>query len=240
MQSARLLQARLPPIVADVDIALVAVAGATGLAFGWFAAGWQHLLYRQAEYRDNPMSGARLLRYRLALAVVCAAGAALALRPGHYDPGPAVLSGGFVLVLSVLSSTDFERRIIPNRLLYPALVAAAASCRAWPDRSVADIWLGAAFAAGVAGGLFAIGLLLGAALKVRGTLFGLGDVKLILLIGLLAGWPAVMSALFIGVLAAGVPSLFLLARGGASRYFSYGPYLALGGAVVMLWPGRFV
>lgn len=232
-------QRPLPHIVAVVEVAVMLVAGAAGLTFGWFAAGWQHLLYRQPEYRDHPMSGTRLLRYRIALAVTCAIAAALALRPDHYEPGAAVLTACFLLVLAVLSSTDFERRIIPNRLLYPSLVAAAAFCWAWPDRSVAGVWLGAAFAVAVAAGLFSLGLLLGAILKVRGTTFGLGDVKLILLIGLLAGWPAAMSALFLGVVAAGVPSLVLLATGGARRYFSYGPYLALGAALVLVWPGRF-
>lgn len=219
---------------------MTAAGGAAGITFGWFAAGWQHLLYRQEEYRQAPMGGAKLLRYRALLAVACAAGAALALRPGHYDAGPAILTAGYVLVLAVLSSTDFERRIIPNRLLYPALLVAAGLCWAWPDRSVADIWLGAAFALAVAGGLFVIGLGVGGLLRVQATPFGLGDVKLILLVGLLAGWPATMPALFLGVIAAGVPSVVILVMGGAKRVFSYGPYLALGGAVVLLWPERFV
>lgn len=223
-----------------MGIALTVAAGAAGLAFGWFAAGWQHLLYRQQEYREEPLRGAKLLRYRALLAGACAAGAALALRPDHYDAGPAVLTAAFVLILAVVSSTDFERRIIPNRLLYPSLLAAAGLCWAWPDRSVADIWLGAAIALAAGGGLFVAGLLAGALLGVKATPFGLGDVKLILLTGLLAGWPAIMPALFLGVIAAGVPSIVMLVMGGAKRVFSYGPYLALGGAVVLLWPERFV
>lgn len=223
-----------------MDVAVVVAAGVAGLAFGWFAAGFQHLLYIQPEYRDGHLQGRKLLRYRVGLALASGLGASLALRPDHYDAGPAVLSAAFVLILALLSSTDFERRIIPNRLTYIAIPAAAVLCWAWPDRTVADIWLGAGFAAAVAIGLFALGLLVGGMLGVKATPFGLGDVKLILLTGLLAGWPAVMSALFIGVVAAGVPSVVLLFRGGAKRVFSYGPYLAFGAAVVLLWPERFV
>lgn len=216
------------------------VAGAAGLAWGWLAASRQHLLYAQDEYRTDSLAGSRLLRYRIGLALASGLGCGLAFRPGHYDAGPAFLSGAFVLALALLSSTDFERRIIPNRVSYPAIVAAAALCWVWPDRSVTDVWLGAGFAAAVGAGLFVLGLAVGAAIGVSATPFGLGDVKLILLVGLLAGWPAVTTALFLGVVAAGVPSVVLLLRGGARRVFSYGPYLAFGAMAVLLWPERFV
>ena len=222
-----------------MDLLPSLVAGVAGLAFGWLAAGRQHLLYAQDEYRADPLAGSRLRRYRIGLAFASGLACAIAFRPGHYDAGPALLSSAFVLALALVSSTDFERRIIPNRVSYPAIIAAAAFCWAWPDRSIADVWLGAGFAATVGIGLFALGLGVGAVLGVSATPFGLGDVKLILLIGLLTGWPAVTAALFLGVVAAGVPSAILLFSGGAKKVFSYGPYLAIGAAVVLLWPERF-
>lgn len=219
----------------------VTIAGALlGAVFGWFAAGHQHHLYRQPEYRTQPPSGGKLLTLRLFLALVCAAGVGIALRPAHYDAWPAILTALFVIVLSVLSSTDFERRIIPNRLVYPAILAAAVLCWVWPDRSVLDIAAGAAFAVAVAAFLFVFGIVTGSALGVRGTAFGMGDVRLIVLLGLLLGWPLAMSGLFIGVIAAGVPALVLMLAGRSRKFFSYGPFLALGGAIVMLWPERFL
>jgi prepilin signal peptidase PulO-like enzyme (type II secretory pathway) len=211
-----------------------------GVALGWFAAGFQHLLYRQPEFQASPARGRKLLFLRLFVAISFAAVVTLALRPGHYAAGPAILTAGFGLLLVVASSTDFERRIIPNRITYPAIVAATAFAWAWPDRTIAEIAIGGGVALAIAVVLFLFGVLFGGAVGSSASAFGLGDVKLIVLLGLLAGWPAILSALFIGVLAAGVPSLVMLLSGKGREVFSYGPYLALGGLVVLLFPDRFV
>ncbi|MGI8927511.1 MAG: prepilin peptidase [Tepidiformaceae bacterium] len=218
----------------------VAAFAALGLAGGLAIVRWQHLLYRDQEHRRERLRGGRLRLYQLIGGVAGAAIAALALRPGHYDAGPAAITAIFGFVLLTLSTTDFERRIIPDRLSYPAILLAAALCWAWPDRSAAAIFGGAAFAVGVAALLFGAGLAVGAVLRIRGVPFGLGDVKLIVLIGLLTGWPAVASALLIGVVVAGLPSLALMVSGRSRAVFAYGPYLAAGGLVVLLFPANFV
>ncbi|QYK50216.1 MAG: prepilin peptidase [Anaerolineales bacterium] len=72
------------------------------------------------------------------------------------------------------------------------------------------------------------------------TALGFGDVNLAGVIGLLMGWPAVMPALFAGVLLAGVYSLILvfvsLVRGRYSMFASipYAPFLCAGAVLVML------
>lgn len=207
---------------------------------GAFAGAFQHLLYRNPEHRAAPAKGRR--RVVIIAGVSAGAGltAALAFRPDHYDAGPALLTAAFCFALIVLSSTDFERRLLPNRLMYPALAAAIVLAWGWPDRSVTDVAFGALAAIAIAGAMFAVGLAVGAVLRVATSTFGIGDVKLIVLIGLLCGWPAFLSALFIGILSAGVPSFLLLARGRGRSVFSYGPFLAFGCLVVLLWPGRFV
>jgi leader peptidase (prepilin peptidase)/N-methyltransferase len=222
-----------------MEWALCVGAAVVCAVFGWFAAGYQHLLYRQPEYRDNPAAGRRLLVMRVLLAVGCGLAGGIAFRPDHYDFGPALLTAVFALVLLVLSSTDFERRIIPNNLSYPAIAAAAAFCWAWPDRDVTDILTGAAFAVGVGIALFGFGEAVGRMLGVNATPFGMGDVKLIILIGLLLGWPVVLTGLFIGVILAGLPALVLIVIGRGRGVFAYGPYLALGGLVGLLWFDRF-
>ena len=223
-----------------MDFVLSATGAAAGFGFGWFAAAFQHLLYRELEFREGRLAGRRLLIARLLLATACAAAAGLALRPGHYHLGPALLTAGFSLSLLVLASTDFERKRLPNRLMYPTIGLALAFAWGWPDRDAEHILVGAAVALGIAVALFAFGVLTGALLGVRATAFGLGDVKLILLLGLLCGWPAFFPALLYGVLAAGAVSLVLLLRGRSKSVFSYGPYLILGGLVVLLWPSQFV
>lgn len=200
---------------------------------------YQHHLYRSEEHRANPASGLRLRLLQAFCLAATAAAWGLAFRPDHYDAGPAALTALFALVLVVLSSTDFDRRIIPNRLSYPAILAAAALCWAWPDRSVGDIALGAAFAVGVGVAMVVLGVLVGGLLGAKDIAFGMGDAKLIVLIGLLTGWPAVMSALLYGVFLAGGAAFVFLLRRGWRTVFSYGPYLAGGGMIVMLWLDNF-
>jgi len=66
---------------------------------------------------------------------------------------------------------------------------------------------------------------------------GMGDVKLALLMGAALG-RTVPVALMIGMLAALVPGLYLLARhGSAARKMRipFGPFLALGSVVALFW-----
>jgi leader peptidase (prepilin peptidase)/N-methyltransferase len=216
---------------------LLTAMGAAAVAFlaGWLAAANQHRLYREPEFRNNPASGRRALLLRLGVSAAAAATAAAAFRPGHYDAGPAILTASFALVFVVLSSTDFERHRIPNRLSYPAMAVAAALCWAWPDRDPVDIAIGAGVAL-VAGAVFyGLGLVAG-----RGSAgLGLGDVKLILLIGLVLGWPLVVSAVFLGVFIAGIPAIVLVLLGRSRQKFAYGPYLSAGALAVLLFPATF-
>lgn len=218
----------------------MAAAGVVGVVLGAIFPRFQHLLYREEEFRANPARGRTLL----ALQVFCAAAAGgiglAAFRPDHYGFGPAALTFGFGLVMVALSSTDFERRRIPNRLTYPAILVAAACAWAWPDRSWDDIAVGALIALGIAIGMVVLGVAAGILLGTTATPFGMGDAKLIVLIGLITGWPALLTAVFLGVLFGGAAALFFLVRKGKRAVFSYGPYLAAGAVIVMLWFESFV
>lgn len=200
---------------------------------GWFGAGYQHALYRTPEQRERRAGGRKLLGLRGFLAVASAAAAGLALRPGHYDLGPALATAVFSVILCVLASTDFDQRLIPDRLSYPAMALAVALCWAWPDRSVGSIAIGGLFGLGVGVLLVGVGLFAGGAL-------GIGDGKLILLISLVVGWPAAMYAVLYGIVFGGIAAVVLMVVKGRNYRYAYGPYLALGGLIVILWPGRFV
>jgi leader peptidase (prepilin peptidase) / N-methyltransferase len=173
---------------------------------------------------------------RLALAISGAAAAAIAFRPDHYAFGPAGLTAVFGLVLLTLSSTDFERRRIPDKLSIPAFVGAMAVCWAWPDRGVMDILVGLGFALGLGIVVFGAGAMAGRSI----VPLGLGDVKLMLLVGALLGWPATMYAIFVGMILGGIPALGLMLSGRSRSYFAYGPYLALGALIGLLWPDRYM
>jgi leader peptidase (prepilin peptidase)/N-methyltransferase len=135
----------------------------------------------------------------------------------------------FCGALVVISATDIERRIVPNRIVLPATVVVCGLMLAWKP-SVE--WP----AAGLGAGLF---LLLAALAYPAGM--GMGDVKLALLLGVAVG-RTVPVALMFGMLAALVPSVVLLARHGAAARkmgIPFAPFLALGG-VVALFAGHAV
>jgi leader peptidase (prepilin peptidase)/N-methyltransferase len=137
----------------------------------------------------------------------------------------AILMGLFSFVLLALTAADFERHLLPNRLLYPALVAAVLLGWAWPGRS----WLSS-----LEGG--AIAMLVMLSFFVIFPKLGFGDVKLSALLGLISGVSHALPALAVGVVAGGIGALVLLAAGRAGRgsLIAYGPYLALGAFAGML------
>ena len=134
----------------------------------------------------------------------------------------------FVSVLVVLSAIDFERRILPDKIVLPSFaVVLAAQVALHPDRTVE--WVAASLGAS---------LFLFLALLAHPRGMGMGDVKLCLLLGAMLGWDVAV-ALMIGMLAALVPAVVLLARHGAAARkmgIPFGPFLAFG-AVVALFAG---
>lgn len=223
-----------------MDAALPAIAGIIGALFGWWLPAHQHVLYREPAFRADPASGATLLGLRLFAVAAAAASLALSFRPSYAEePRLAIFTAAACLVLVVLSSTDFDRRRIPNRLVYPAALAALAIAPLWPDRSAGSLLVGGlvGLSAGVA--LVFLGALAGRAAGSRQTAFGIGDARLMGLIGLFVGWPAILTALFLGIVFAGGAALVLLVLRGRGTTYSYGPYLAAGAVIVLLWFDRF-
>jgi leader peptidase (prepilin peptidase)/N-methyltransferase len=142
------------------------------------------------------------------------------------EPAEMALGLVFVTVLAAITLTDFERRIIPNKILLAGAligiaIAAATDPGSLPERAIA------AAAAGV--------LLLAAALAYpRGM--GLGDVKLAAVMGFFLG-REVAPALFVALLAGSLVGLVMIARHGAAarkQAIPFGPFLALGGVVGLL------
>jgi leader peptidase (prepilin peptidase) / N-methyltransferase len=139
----------------------------------------------------------------------------------------ALLAAFFCAVLVAVSATDLEHRIIPNRIVVPAAVvvlAAQTALHPSPEWAL--------------GALGASGFLFVAALAYPAGM-GMGDVKLALLLGAMLG-RVVGVGLMLGMLAALVPSVYLLARhGSAARKMGipFAPFLALG-ALIALFAGQ--
>ena len=148
------------------------------------------------------------------------------------EVGAGLLGGTFATIFFTLALTDLETRLLPNRIIYPAALLAIAFCWGWPDTSVVEVLAG-----GGAGILLAMLLLL-LSIPFGSEAFGLGDVKMIILIGFVVGVPSVLVAVFIGTLAAGVVAALLLISRMRTRkdYIPHGPFLATG-AIVAIWWG---
>jgi leader peptidase (prepilin peptidase) / N-methyltransferase len=141
--------------------------------------------------------------------------------------GDAVVAAFFCAVLVAISATDLRHRIVPNRIVLPAaalVLGAQTALHPNPEWAL--------------GALGASGFLFVAALAYPAGM-GMGDVKLALLLGAMLG-RVVAVGLMLGMLAALVPSVVLLARhGSAARKMGipFAPFLALG-AVVALFAGH--
>jgi leader peptidase (prepilin peptidase)/N-methyltransferase len=127
-------------------------------------------------------------------------------------------------LLVVIAAEDLRTRRIPNAITGPAVLAV--------------ILLRVAFASSelpvtLIAGIATFGVFLGIAIVARGG-FGMGDVKLAGLLGMLLG-ASVVPALLIGTIAGAIASIVVLLRSRSRRAaFAYGPYLCVGAAVVIL------
>jgi leader peptidase (prepilin peptidase) / N-methyltransferase len=137
----------------------------------------------------------------------------------------ALVAAFFCLALVAVSATDLEHRIIPNRIVLPAAAAvlvAQTAVRPSPEWAI--------------GAVAASGFLLVAVLAYPAGM-GMGDVKLALLLGAMLG-RTVTVALFVGMFAALLPGLVLLARHGSKGRkmgVPLAPFLALGSLVALFW-----
>jgi leader peptidase (prepilin peptidase)/N-methyltransferase len=138
----------------------------------------------------------------------------------------ALVAAFFCAALVAISATDLEHRIVPNRIVLPAaVIVLAAQTALEPSPEWAIAALGAS------------GFLLVAALVYPAGM-GMGDVKLALLMGAALG-RTVPVALMLGMIAALVPTVVLVARHGSGARkmgIPLAPFLALG-SVAALFAG---
>jgi leader peptidase (prepilin peptidase) / N-methyltransferase len=147
---------------------------------------------------------------------------------GRYGfSGRGAVAAFFAVVLVLVAAIDLERRIIPNRIVLPAIaIVLVAQIALYPGQSLE--WVLAAVGTGL---FFLIPML------VYPSGMGLGDVKLAVLLGAGLGM-AVMGALLIGLAAAFAVAVVILVRqGGAGRKTAipFGPFLAFGALVELLF-----
>ncbi len=177
-------------------------------------------------------SGARVLLSGAVLAVLlCGAVLLTGARPAGF--ALAWAAGAAV----VLAQVDLAVHRLPDRVTLPAAAVCAAALLA--DAALLGTWpalLRALLAALAAGGIA-----LTAALAAPAGL-GLGDVKLLALLGLVlgwAGWGVLLAGVFLGLLAGAAVSLLLVAtrRAGWRTALPFGPPLLLGAVLALAVEG---
>ena len=199
-------------------------AGVVGLVLGAVVAPLADRIATNAPLHDPLLrSVPRSPRLPLVLLGTALLGAACGLVFGLTIEAAA--AGLLCWILVVITRTDLEHRLIPDKVVLPG-AAAVIALRTIDDPSLE--WILCALATGLV--LFLIVLA-----YPRGL--GMGDVKLSALLGGGLGI-SVIPAMFVGFFAAFVPAAVLFARQGREARKSaipLGPFLALGGVVALFW-----
>jgi len=138
-----------------------------------------------------------------------------------------ILTSISLAVLLAVTVTDLEHGLILDKVIYPAIGLALLGRLATNPQAWLLYLLGGAIGAGT------IALIIW--LVPEGM--GWGDAKLAGFIGLVSGWPGVAFALFLTFVSGGLVAGTLLAIGRKRRgqTIALGPFLALGGAVLILF-----
>ncbi len=145
----------------------------------------------------------------------------------HADTAALVLGLVLVAFLVPIALIDLDTRLIPNRLTLPAAVAAIVLGTALdPGGEVERLIAGAAAAT-----------VLGLPALIRPTGMGMGDAKLVGVMGLFLG-AAVVPAFFVAFVAGTVIGIVIIMRKGMAQGrktpVPFGPFLALGAIVGVL------
>jgi len=141
------------------------------------------------------------------------------------------------VALVAISAVDLERFMIPNRVVYPALAMVAPLLVI--SSGVDDRW-GSMARACIAGAAAFLGFLAVHLAVPRGM--GFGDVRLAGLVGLSTGWLGLghaFVAFLAGFLLGAVVGIVVMAvtGGGRKTRIPFGPFLAAGAVVAVLWGG---
>jgi leader peptidase (prepilin peptidase)/N-methyltransferase len=140
-------------------------------------------------------------------------------------------------VLLIVSCIDLAHTIIPDAITLPGIVVGIG----------ASLWLtpvggrNAVLGAVLGGGLFLLMAVLSVVILKREGMGG-GDIKLIAMLGAFLGWQAVLVTIFLAAVLGGCVglALILLRRKERREPLPFGPFLALGALLAMVWGDTIV
>jgi leader peptidase (prepilin peptidase) / N-methyltransferase len=164
--------------------------------------------------------------------IVEAVTALIAVAIAFWTPPGALLASRLVLAaaLIVLFMIDLEHQILPNSITLPGIVIGFVFSLFAPPGPIASL-IGIALGAGI---LYAIAAGYYWLRKEEGM--GMGDVKMLAMIGAFLGWRAVLLTLILSSFAGALTGIALMSskRGGLQHALPFGTFLAMGALVAML------
>ena len=160
-------------MLTPLAIALAVLGGLWGFAADRIAARWP-------EHEDESV---RAIDWRTPVVVVIGALAMGVLTLRFPDPVPALIFGAYTVVLVLLLATDLDQRLLPNEFTLPAIPIVLVIDIAGLNPLVTPAQLPIAIAVA----LIIPGILLLVSIPFGAGAIGLGDIKLLVSVGLLAG-----------------------------------------------------
>jgi leader peptidase (prepilin peptidase)/N-methyltransferase len=138
-----------------------------------------------------------------------------------------VVRAAFAAAMIVLFVIDLRHRILPNAITVPGIVVGFAASF-WLPPGWRSALLGLAMGGGV---LFAIGEVYYRLRGVEGM--GMGDVKMLAMIGAFLGWPLMLLTLILASFAGAIAGGLMMAagRGSMQEALPFGTFLAVGALV---------
>lgn len=137
----------------------------------------------------------------------------------------------FLIVIFVY---DLRHYIIPNELIYPAILVAVI----WQLASIIFLRntsyeiLTTFLSSFLAGAFFLFIVLIS-----KGRWMGAGDIKLVLFMGMVLGWPNILAALFLAFLIGAIISIILIIfkKKKLQSEIPFGPFLSLATFITIFW-----
>jgi leader peptidase (prepilin peptidase) / N-methyltransferase len=220
-----------------LTVVLAAAGGAWGLVADRIAARWPE---HEAELGDDgvelrPAGWVRRADWRTTVVTILGAASLAGLTLRFDELVPLLLFGVFFVALTLLLATDLDQRLLPDVITLPAIPLALLVGVAGLNPLVPPGSLPAAILAAIAipGFLFVVAIPFGAGA------IGMGDLKLLVSVGLLTGLARAVTGVIVGALAAGVVLAVLLAarRITLKTYVPFGPFLIVGAYWAVLVAG---
>ena len=157
----------------------------------------------------------------------------------------AVLSCLCVFALIVITFIDLDYMIIPNEITYVGMLLGLVLAPIFPGhlgvdtpikgfvQSVIGLLVGGGF-------LYIVGLIAEWILKKEAM--GMGDVKLLGMLGALYGWKCALLTIFLGSFIGSIIGFILIIKGVHKKgtHLPFGPYLALSAGLSILWGNQII